>query len=116
MGIAKKLLQLVKTTGQLDARGRKPGGTAKPPAAPPAAASLPPLGERRTERRIAGTKPERPSKPKYVAQPAVPSSCAEIGLNLTSDRIFFSILTECSQKPSTWISDCYQSSYRKLSI
>lgn len=64
MGIAKKLLQLVKTTGQLDARGRKPGGTAKAPPAAPAAASLPPLGDRRTERRVAGPKQERPSKPK----------------------------------------------------
>lgn len=70
MGIAKKLLQLVRTTGQLDARGRKSGtGNTKPPAAA-AAAPLPPLGERRTERRLAGPKPEKPSKPKYATKHA----------------------------------------------
>ena len=63
MGVAKKMLQAVKTTGQLDARGRKPGAASKPPAAA-SAAGLPLLGERRTERRLAASKPEKIAKPK----------------------------------------------------
>lgn len=63
MGIARKRLQSVKATGQLDARGRKSGAAAKPPpAAPPA--SLAPLSERRTERRSAAGKQEKAAKPK----------------------------------------------------
>ena len=63
MGIARKLLQTVRTTGMMDQRGRKPGSAPKPAA--PAAAPKPdaPLPERRTERRVAPVKVDR-LKPK----------------------------------------------------
>ena len=64
MGLAKKMLLTLKTTGQLDARGRKSGLQPKAQAPAAAAADLPPLPERRTERRLAATKTEKPVKPK----------------------------------------------------
>lgn len=72
MGVAKKLLQIVKTTGQLDARGRKPGSTAKAPSSA-AQANLPPLPERRTERRASAvaSKQEKVAKPKYGPCPNI---------------------------------------------
>ena len=64
MGIAKKMVLALRTTGQIDGRGRgrKPGSTTQLPGVPASLGA--PLAERRTERRAPGARAERVVKTK----------------------------------------------------